>query len=275
MRQLRNVRKRPSLLRLQFIRRHCQRLFANACLPGFSGRTLLGGLYEREQLLSPDELYSFSKSVGQIMGHWHDESESQALRTFYPETGKTAYEGIQVGEELYTDTETELRGLYFSDYHQGSQVKNGLHRALTYPSQIPKFVKPVVDKLAISNSKVGYVFLNEYILPQDVAACETLFDWHVDLRRFGDPTIIFGLFESATLQLVPLTAEEIQRKPDGFQSPERASDPNAIIDIEIKPNHAIALTGPARHEYAHRVVMPPGTHRMSLALGYKSTTPTR
>lgn len=237
-------------------------------VPGMFEHPDIKGLLTSESLLTQSEhielkekldsefnkLLKFAKqSITAPRHHSHTGKISQEISYPYAAIGetKTASKKVSV----------------FTDYHHGSEAKNGTHVAVTFPFFVPVFMQPLIERLPLKRYKPNYLFLNKYKLPTETSTQETVFDWHTDLHVFGHVTVIYNIEGTAKLQFYRLTSDELACKKDGFQHPGRQLSDDEIYTIPVEGRQCIILTDDARYHHAHRVILTPGVERTSLAMG--------
>jgi hypothetical protein len=238
----------------------------------FTKHSKINGLYTANKFISVKDCDELLRDFDRYFELAYNEvQEGKSKIKHYDKTNKTAHQVyLKNGAENQT-----VRATLFTEYHQGSQAtKFGRHHALTFPNKIPKFVQPLINKLKIDTYLPKYLFLNHYQLQPNENLNNTLFDWHTDLYVFKKITIICNLMGRGTLQFVPITEAERSRNKDGFQQPSKAKMPEKIVNIDVQEGTIVLLTGPARFNYAHRVIMNTGVERKSLALGMNEANQT-
>ena len=264
---------RPAALRrgsimLTFMRRAHTNAKLALPMDQFRAHDQLPGLFSCHNALSPSVFSALKKAFDRTFELADRErSANRFSTTFHDKTGKQADEiNIQDPDDP-TQSESTLNASYFNTYHRESEAIHGKHTALTFPQQLPIFIKPLVAATTLRTHKPHYLFMNCYELPANAPADETVFDWHIDLKRFGEISVIFNVSGSGLLQFVQIHPDDLKKNSDGYQQPRLERIDAELKEIELKPNDLVILSGAARYEYAHRVVMHPHSTRRSVALG--------
>lgn len=235
-------------------------------VPGAKEHKEIEGLFTIDEFLTPDEHQALATGLYEERRKVYDAYNSNRYtKTFHQKTGKTSY------DISYQDSreQKELSVNLFIDYHEGTELIHGYHEAITYPSELPSVIEIITRPLSLSKLKLPfrsqYLFMNKYIMPNSAPDAETVFDFHKDLKRFtGEFSIIYILSGDGDLQFALLPEKD--KNKDGFLKP----DPNSPIwTLPANGGMFIMLSGKARHEMVHRVIMKPNSERESFTLGFK------
>ncbi|CAG8793956.1 29804_t:CDS:2 [Gigaspora margarita] len=187
--------------------------------------------HENDAQLTPDPLIS---------------SNSELQKTVFP-----SIPGLFLYKNLLT--QEQQNKLVDAIINEGYFERPESNQAMCFGT-LPPFIMRVVDIIENISS----------IFPDEIKNRKPLFDQsiinvykpgdginsHVDLDRFEDGIVIISLLSACAMKFIPAY---LINKELGYSDTSTATNLNEVIPVILRPGDVLAMSGPARYDWAHGI----------------------